>query len=254
MILATTRKELMSYLFSPVAYIIAVILYLWRGAEVYRLVYFAADAHYDTRTFLSYYIIYGGCTYAFCVLVPPILTMRCFAEERRTGSLEVLMTAPVRDAEIVLGKWLAALVFYGLLWLPTLVILQVLASGPFLDQSFHLGTVVSGYLGLALLGSALLAFGVFTSSLTDNVLLASMLGIIFNLAVMTTGMVQPYLRDWLGDSYLLNVFIEQTSVFEHLRDWFGRGQVDSSKVVFYLAATALFLFLTVRSLETRKWR
>jgi gliding motility-associated transport system permease protein len=250
-ILATLRKELISYLFSPVAYIIAVVLYFWRGNEVYRLIAMSTDAQYDVDTFVNYYMIYGGCTYAFFLLVPPILTMRCFAEEKRTGSLEVLMTAPVRDFEIVFGKWFAAVVFFALLWLPTLLLLGVLSTEPFLGQSFHLGPVFSAYLGLFLLGAMLLSVGMFTSSLTDNVLLSSMLAMIFNMGLIAAPGI---FHDQLGDSHVADVVREQTNVFEHLASWFGRGQIDTSKVVFYVAGILFFLFMTVRSLESRKWR
>ena len=250
-ILATLRKELISYLFSPVAYIIAVVLYFWRGNEVYRLIVMSTDAQYDVDTFVNYYIIYGGCTYAFFLLVPPILTMRCIAEEKRTGSLEVLMTAPVRDFEIVIGKWLAAVIFFGLLWLPTLLLLGVLSSDAILGQSFHLGPVFSAYLGLVLLGSMLLSVGMFTSSLSDNVLLSAILSLMFNMGLIAAPGI---FHEQLGNSHVATVVKEQTNVFEHLSSWFGRGQIDTSKVVFYLAGTLFFLFLTVRSLESRKWR
>ena len=254
-ILATVKKELISYLFSPVAYIIAVLLYLSRGTEVYRLVGRAADSHYDIGTFASYYVIYGPSTYFFFVLVPPILTMRCLAEERRTGSLEVLMTAPVRDFEIVIGKWFAALVFFGLLWLPTLPLLGLLAGDAFLGTSLSYGPVLSTYVGLFLLGAMLLAIGIFASSLTDNVLLASIVGMILNLGlIQAPSVLHPYLQQWFGNSYYINVFNEQSNVFDHLANWFGKGQIDSSKIFFYIGGTVFFLFLTIRCLESRKWR
>jgi len=254
-ILATVRKELISYLFSPVAYVIAVVLYFARGVEVYNLVLYASQSHLDTTTFASYYIVQGNTAYMFFVLVPPILTMRCFAEEKRTGSLEVLMTAPVRDLEIVIGKWGAACVFFALLWLPTLPILTLLSSDWMLGQTVTYGIVASSYFGLFLLGSMLLAVGIFTSSLTDNVLLAAIIAMIFNvMMIMAPGFIHPRLVDWFGEHYLVTAFVEQTSVFDHLRHWFGRGMIDSSKVMFYLGGCGLFLFLTVRSLESRKWK
>ena len=215
----------------------------------------AADSHYDIGTFASYYVIYGPSTYFFFVLVPPILTMRCLAEERRTGSLEVLMTAPVRDFEIVIGKWFAALVFFGLLWFPTLPLLGILASESFLGTSLSYGPVLSTYVGLFLLGSMLLAIGIFSSSLTDNVLLASIVSMILNLGlIQAPAVLHPYLLQWFGNSYYVTVFNEQSNVFDHLSNWFGRGQIDSSKIFFYVGGTIFFLFITIRSLESRKWR
>jgi ABC-2 type transport system permease protein len=165
------------------------------------------------------------------------------------------MTAPVRDLEIVLGKWVAAVGYAALLWLPTLPILMLLASDPILGQDLSYGPVFSAYLGLFLLGAMLLAAGLFTSSLTDNVLLAAIIAMILNLGlILAPNMLHPQLREWFGDSYLLQVFMEQTNVFDQLSNWFGRGQVDTSKISFYLGGMAFFLFLTVRSLESRKWR
>ena len=255
-LIATVKKELISLLFSPVGYIIAVLLYFARGWEVYRLVANAAVFNYDTSTFATYYIIYGQSTYIFFVLVPPILTMRFFAEERRTGSLELLMTAPVRDFQVVIGKWLSAVIFGALLWLPTLPILSLLSTDMVLSQGISYGPVLSAYFGLFLLGSMLLAVGLFASSLTDNVLLAAIIAMIFNLGlvVLAPQMLHPYLREWFGDTYIVSVFMEQTQVYEHLANWFGRGQIDSSKIAFYVGGTVFFLFLTVRSLESRKWR
>lgn len=254
-LIATIKKELISYLFSPIAYIIAFLLYAFRASQVNRLISLAETYRYDTGTFATYYLIYGDFTYFFFVLVPPILTMRCFAEEKRTGSLEMLLTAPVRDWEIVVGKWIGAMIFFGLLWLPTLPLLSILSGDWFIGAEFAYGPVFSSYLGLALFGGMLLAVGMFTSSLTDNVLLASMVAMLFNYGLIRAPQfVHPYLKELFGDSYLVNVFIEQSNVYDHLTNWFGRGQIDSSKIAFYIGGATFFLFLTVRSLESRKWR
>ena len=157
----------------------------------------------------------------------------------------------MRDAEVVLGKWLAGLLFFAVLWLPTLPLLWILTTGHYLGQELAFGPVLAGYLGLFLLGSMLMAVGLFTSSFTDNQLLASLCAIIFNYALLQL----PFL--WaLGDDshYLMRLLYEQTNVVGHLRNWFGRGLVDSSQVVFYLGGTLFFLFLTVQSLGSRKWR
>lgn len=255
-LLATLRKELISYLYSPVAYIIIVVLYLFRGIEVSLLCQTAVSWGYDTGTFASFYTIMGRSSFLFLILVPPVLTMRCFAEEKRTGSLEVLMTAPVRDFEIVLGKWLAALGFYGLIWLPSLPILSLLSTGSFLDTELAYGPVFSAYVGLALIGGMLLAVGVFFSSLTDNVLLAAILGILFNVGLLAASQFLNSIAQEgaMADDFLVQTFIDQLNVFEHLSNWFGRGQIDTSKFAFYLGGTAFFLFMTTRSLESRKWR
>jgi ABC-2 type transport system permease protein len=133
--------------------------------------------------------------------------------------------------------------------------LALLSTEGFIGNEVSYGIVFSSYVGLFLLGSMLLSVGVFTSSLTDNVLLSAIVGMIFNvLLIMAPGAIHPRLREWFGDTYLVNSFMEQSAVFDHLQNWFGRGMIDSSKVMFYCGGCCLFLFLTVRALESRKWR
>ncbi len=253
-ILTTVKKELTSYFFSPVAYVIAVLFYLYRGLEVNSMVRTAVAYYVDKETFATQYIFQQS-TYLMVILVPAILTMRCFAEEKRSGSLEVLLTAPVRDVEVALGKWMAAVVFFAVLWLPTLFLLWLLSGSMFLDQELVFGPILSGYLGMFLLGSLLLSVGVFTSSLTDNQLLASLCAIIFNYALLQAPVL---LNDLLGggvdQAYLLQVFLRQINVNDHLSSWFGRGLINSSHLLFYIGGTMTFLFFTVKSLESRRWR
>ena len=252
--LTTLKKELMSYFFSPVAYVIAVLFYLFRGLEVRALAGYFAGMGADRDLFSSGYIFLQS-SYFLIVLVPPILTMRCFAEEKRTGSLEALMTAPVRDVEVVLGKWLAALTFFAILLLPTTGLLWVLTWPVFLATDLSFGPVLTGYLGMFLLGSLLVSVGCFASSLTDNQLLASLGAMLFNFALLSAA---PMIGGQLGatgaESYTSRVLLAQINVLDHLGNLFARGLVDSSQVVFYLGGSLFFLFLTVKSLESRKWR
>ena len=249
----TLRRELSSYFYSPVGYLIAVLFYVFRGLEVVSLTYRLALSGGDRDQFAGSYMFLTS-TYILVALVPPILTMRVFAEEKRTGSLEVLLTAPVRDVEVVLGKWLAAWVFFMLLLLPTLVLLWVLQLDGYLGVSIPFGPVFAGYLGVGLLGSMLLALGCFLSSLTDNQLLASLSGILISFAFLNLGQLTVAIAPEIQQYPLLGLLFEQANVVEHLSRWFGRGLIDSSRVVFYLGGTAFFLFLTLRSLEARRWR
>lgn len=253
-VLTTLKKELMSYFFSPVAYVIAVLFYLFRGLEISSLVHAYAANPQDADLFASDYV-YQQSTHFMIVLVPAILTMRCFAEERRSGSLEVLLTAPVRDVEIVLGKWLAAVVFFAVLWLPTALLLWVLTWSPFLGAALPVGPAFSGYLGLTLLGSLLLAVGCFTSSLTDNQLLASLSAMLFSTGLLAVPLIaQAQLGEQLQESHFLRTVVDQLNVLEHLGNWFMRGLIDTSQVAFYVGGTLFFLYLTVKALEARKWR
>lgn len=250
----TWKKELMSFFFNPVAYVILVLFYLFRGLEVQALIFNWKRFDSDLDKFSVSYML-GPSMYIVVVLVPPILTMRCFAEERRTGSLEVLLTAPVRDHEIVLGKWLAASTFFAILWLPTLLILYLLSTPSYLAAPLPFGPVLAGYFGIALAGGLLLAVGCFTSSLTDNQLLASLAAILFNVGLFSAPRIlSAVLAERIHEHEWIARALDQVNVPEHLTGWFMVGLLDTSRIVFFLAATGLFLFLTVKSLEARQWR
>ncbi len=253
-IVTTLKRELMAYFYSPVAYVIAVLFYLFRGLETAGLTRTYETFPREVDGFTTSYIFQASTNFMI-VLVPPILTMRCFAEEKRTGSLEVLLTAPVREFEIVLGKWLAALVFFAAIWLPTGLLLWVLTWSPFLASPLPLGPAFTSYVGLFLLGAMLLAVGCFTSSLTDNQLLASLSAMLFNIALMALpGLANQHLPREAVENNLVRTLLEQTNVYDHLQNWFTRGLIDTGHLAFYLGGTAFFLFLTVKALEARKWR
>ena len=249
--LVTFRKELLSYCYSPVSYLIAVVFYLWHGVLVTSLAKTFALAQADRELFPTY--SYGlSSTFFMVLLVPGILTMRCFAEERRTGSIEMLMTAPVRDAGVVLGKWLAAVAFYLLLWLPTVVLLWVLTWSPFLGADLAFGPVFAAYLGMFLLSALLLSFGCFASSLTDNLLLAAILAILFNVALLQ---IPSMLRGQVGDPKehpYLSELVDKLDVNGSFQQWFARGLIDTSQIWFYVGGTLFFLFLTVQSFSARR--
>lgn len=247
----TLRKELLSYCFSPVSYLIAVLFYLFRGFEVTAQAGYFAYAQVDQDLFsTSCYNL--SSTSFMIVLAPAILTMRCFAEERRSGSFETLMTAPVRDHEVVLGKWLAAVAFYALLWLPSVLLLWVLTWQPFLGADLAFVPVLTAYLGMFLLSGMLLAFGCLASSLTDNVLLAALLAMLFNIGLLAApGVLYQQLQPWLENYYVAEMF-QKFNVSDHFANWFARGLLDSSLIVFYLGGTGFFLFLTTLGLAARR--
>ncbi len=249
--LVTFRKEMLSYCVSPVSWIIAVVFYLWRG---YEMTFEAARyAYYRLDQDLFPTATYGlGSTFLMVMLVPGILTMRCFAEERRTGSIESLMTAPVRDSEIVLGKWAAAAAFFGLLWLPSVFVLHLLEYAPFLDADLSFGPVFAAYLGMCLLSGMLLAFGCFASSLTENVLLAAVLTIMFNFGLMQLPQRVAFHLGDLAQNYYVRELLDKLDVMRNFSDWFARGLIDTSQIAFYAGGILFFLFLTTVSLSSRR--
>lgn len=245
------KKEMLSYCTSPVSWVIAVLFYLVRGYEmtgvVWRFAYYRADQDlFPAQT-------YGlTSTFAMVMLVPGILTMRCFAEERRTGSIETLMTAPVRDGEVVFGKWLAAAAFFALLWLPSVLVLQLLELSPFFGADMAFGPVFSAYLGMFLLSGMLLAFGCFASSLTDNVLLAAVLAMLFNLGLMGLPQLLAAQLGETAQNYYVRELLDKLDVMRNFTEWFARGLVDTSQIAFYVGGVLFFLFLTTISLSSRR--
>lgn len=237
---------------SPISYVILLLYYWMKGYFLLKLITRLGDGG-SAQEFAAGYLLDGATTLAVLIF-PPLLTMRAFAEEKRSGSLELLMTAPIKDHEVVLGKWLAAWIFYSVLFLPSFLMLLVLQGSAFLDVSLPMGQVLAGYMGLFLLGSMLLGAGILASSLTDNQLLASLSALIFGYAIL---FVPPLIlsdKSVTIDSAFYRVMLDQLFVSKQLMQWFFRGLIDTGYVVFYVTTTAYLLFLTVRVVESRKWR
>ncbi len=184
-------------------------------------------------------------------LLPPLLTMRLLAEERGTGTLEALLTAPVRDWQVVAGKYLGALLFYATLWLPTLVYVPVLVDldwatfRPRLDP----WPVVTTYVGVLAAGAMFLAIGLFVSSLVKSQLVAALVAMVVGLAFAAVGLL-PGL-DPNGTAARLVDFV---SVPRHFGRDFTRGLLDTRHLVLYGSVTLFCLFLTVVSLDQRRLR
>ena len=234
--LAITRKELAIYFASPMAYVVAAVFLALTG------VFFidSIDQPYAVAAARGLLI-----TSAFYLLplIPPILTMRLFAEEQKLGTLELLLTAPVRDYEVVIAKFLASFVILSATVLLTLFYVMLL----FFYSDPDPWPVLSGYLGFLLYGSAALAIGLLASSLTVNQIVAAVVG--FGIILLFT--VIDRVSEILGGG-IANV-LEHISISTHF-DAFARGVIDTSDIVYYLLLTVVFLFLTIRSLESRRWR
>jgi len=229
-------KEIGTYLSSPMAYIVSAIFIALSGASF--TTYLAQTSYSDTsiRGFLE-------TGQLLILLFSALLTMRLISEERKLGTWELLLTAPVREYEIVLGKFFSSLlVLVGMLILTLYFPLLLLIFG---DPD--IGPILTSYLGLFLLGSASVAIGIFASSLTPNQIVSAVVagGILFGLWFL--GMVGSLIPEPLGE--ILSYF----SLSEHFPG-FVRGVVDTRDLVYYLSVTAVFLFLSVRSIETERWR
>ena len=232
---AVAWKEIQVYFSSPTAYIVGMIFLALTG------VFFARDLG-DPFPEASLSPFFEGALIVL-VLMAPALTMRLLAEEQKLGTIELLLTSPVRDWEVVLGKYLASLVFYMSTLVLTLfyVILLVVFADP--DP----GPIYTGYLGLVLYGAAALAIGLLTSTLTSNQIVAAVVAMGILLALFFADAASTT----LGST--ASTIIGEVGLKSHFND-FERGVIDTKHVVYYLCFIAFFLFLTIRALESRRWR
>ena len=228
-------KETKSYFGTPAAYIVGAMFLGLTG------VFFVADV---TSPFAEAGVR-GIVEWAsfFIIFLAPLLTMRLLAEEQKLGTLELLLTSPVRDWEVVLGKYIASFLILAAIVAVTLYYVVLLYS--FGDPDT--GPVLSGYLGLLLYGAAALAIGLLGSSLSSNQIVAAVVGIAFLLMLSFVNLIADIVTGIASEVF------NGMSMNEHIVD-FSRGVIDTSSVVFFLSLTAIFLFLTIRSLETRRWR
>ena len=232
--LTIARREFRSYFNGPAAYIVGSLFLLVIAIMFWNT--FFLEQRASVRRLFSW-------AYGVSVFVAPALTMGLIAEERRTGTLELLITYPVRDAEVVIGKYLGALGMYTVLLLLTVPQVFSVASMGQLDM----GPVWAGYLGLFLSGGSFLAIGILASSWTSNQLIA----LIAALAIGGFFAMIGHLLMFMPEGF--------TSVFEWLS--FGyhansleRGVIDTRDVFFFVSVIALSLGLAFRSLESRLWK
>jgi ABC-2 type transport system permease protein len=251
-VLVIFKKELKSYFASPIAYLLLAIFAVIFGFFFYSATRFFVMQGMQMQMMgrgmpmdVNEYVIRPLLTNASVIglFLIPMITMRLYAEEKRSGTIELLMTSPVRDIEIVLGKWLAALVLYA-------SILGI--SGINLAILFAFGRpdwkpILVGYLGLILQGGCLLAIGIFISTTTKNQIIAG--GATFAVCLML------WVLDWVSayDQSAWAKVVSYLSVVTHFEP-FSKGVIDSKDVIFYLSMIFFGLFLTTRSVESLRWR
>ena len=251
-VLIICRKELGSYFVSPIAYILLIMFGLICGFFFWNALGFFVMEGMEMqmrgqafpmnlneqviRPLLSNVSVIG-------LFFIPMITMRLFAEEKRTGTIELLATSPVRDVEIILGKWLAALTLYSCLLLFTAVDFAFLFKYGNPDWK----PLLIGYLGLLLQAGALLAIGTFISTLTKNQIIAG--AVTFGVCILL------WVLEWVSgyETATWARVLSYTSVVTHFES-FGRGVIDLKDAIYYATLIFLGLFLTTRSMESLRWR
>jgi ABC-2 type transport system permease protein len=235
------RKELKSYFISPVAYAVAFLIFLILGYIFFSGILFAsAQQQYvpDVTIILSPMIF----IFLFTV---PALTMRSIADERKSGTMELLLTAPVRDWELVVGKWLGGYLFVLSIvlvtWIYPIILNRLIQPG--LDQ----GLMLTGYLGVALATAAFVAIGVVVSSLFSNQIAAffTTLGILLLLWIISNP------AQALGPTG--GAILNYLSLSDHFYNTFNQGIIELQDIVYYLSLTTLSLFLGSISVQVRRW-
>jgi ABC-2 type transport system permease protein len=311
------RREFAAYFQSPVAYVVFGVFLLLTGARfLFAVDLLTAPSARGTENPMGVLFSDDRFWQVF-LFIPALLTMRSFAEERGTGTLEVLLTAPIRDWQVVLGKFIAAFGFYKLLWLPTLIYLPVLLDfhttwnledawtvygivltsgiallllawlillpfgaggwlcffalllgaaatavgiwGHYTQDQKHLVVIQCGidpwpvlttYIGVFLVGAMFLSLGIFVSSLVKSQMVAAMIALFLSSLFILPAVWQPEIDT--GGAF--NQFVVFFSVPKHFERDFARGVLDTRHLILYATVTLFFLFVTVRSLENRRWK
>lgn len=251
-ILIICKKELKSYFSSPIAYLLMAIF-----AVIFGFFFYSATAFFVMRGMESQMMGRGmpmdvnewvirpllSNASVIGLFLIPMITMRLYAEEKRSGTMELLMTSPVRDTEIIIGKFIAALVMYAcVIGVSALDLAALFAYG---QPDWK--PILVGYLGLLLQGGALIAIGTFISTTTKNQIIAG--GATFAVCLLL------WVLNWVS-SYEQAAWakvVSYLSVVEHFEP-FSKGVIDTKDVVFFASLTFFGLFLTARSMESLRWR
>ena len=247
------KKELRLYFTSPVAYVLLTIFLLIAGWFFYTIFSYFTRASMQmamqpqmarelnvTESVLR--PLFSNLS-VILLLVTPLITMRLFAEERRAGTIELLLTYPVRDGAVLMAKYLAALTLYATMLAGTLaypVLMLVVRATP------EWGPLATGYLGLLLMGAMFLGIGVFASSLTENQIVAAIVAFGISLMFWIVGWPAEFVGGPLG------TVLTHVSILEH-NDSFTKGVLDTKDIIYFVDFIALTLLLTLRSLESRRW-
>lgn len=235
--LTITARELLSLFCSPVAYIVMAAFLMLTGVLVLVTGSFAPGQPATLRSFFQF-------TPYVLAIVLPAISMRLISEEYRSGTIESLMTAPIDDWQMVVGKYLAALGFYAIMIVFTVayLVMMIVFGRP------DIGASLASYLGLLLVGAMFLAVGLFTSSLTRNQIVAWILAAIPLMLLV-----------WFADYIVQKLegggreFFQRINIGRHL-DQFNRGLITLESVAFFALAALMFVFFSVKVVESKRWR
>jgi ABC-2 type transport system permease protein len=241
--LTLTWREIESNFYSPLSYIVLTMFLLLNGYSFYISI---PDAGGNVSDAIRYFLGLSWMSWLGTIFIPPLITMRLMAEEKKSGTIELLMTAPVTETQVVTAKFLGAFFFYVFLWSPSLLYIIIIKRYGAIPDN---GVIISSYGGIFLLGGSFIALGVLTSALSGNQIVAAITALILNLLIFFIPLLSQVI-EWDALSRVLR----ELWVLGHFEFSFSKGVIDSFHVLFYVGLTVFFLFLAVRTLEARKWR
>ena len=235
-------RELQSYFYQPLAWVVLTGLLLLNGWNFWLVLANFNQAGVPADELLRFF--FSGLLFWLPLLVSlPVLAMRLVAEERQTGTLETLLTAPVTEGQVAVGKYFGAFSFFTVLWSPLIVYIVLLDRLGGIDWSAAAG----GFLGLLLVGGYLLAAAVFASALTRNQIVAAILGFVVVMALFLT----PFLAAFVVRAEGAKHVFEYVDLLRTMDD-FPRGVIDSRRILYPVSGTALLLFIAARLVEASK--
>jgi ABC-2 type transport system permease protein len=243
-------REVGAYMLSPIAYIVLIAMLVITGMNFWLLVEQLSQVRAEVvgeSTPIVRFVAYNLWFWLGMLFVVPAITMRLLAEEKRSGTIEVLMTAPVTEVQVVLSKFIAAVMFYSLVIAPSAFFLLILSqAGKF---EIEVRPLLAVYIGILTVGAMFLSIGLFFSSLTRNQIVAFMLTVMVLIPIFSTFVLEDF-KDRMGQWWPV---AEYVSVLLHLAK-LCRGIMDVKFILFHLSVASFMLFVTVKLVEARKWR
>lgn len=240
---ALYKKELRTYFASPLFYVVSAVFLCLCGFYFYSDLYYFIQFGFGVNILENFFQLLFVDMRLVMLLTVPLLTMRLLAEERKLGTIELLYTYPLRDGEILAGKFLACLTVFGVMLGSTALYPVYL----FTIQPYEWVPVLAGYLGLALLGTVFIACGLFISSLTESQVVAGVgsIGLLLMFWIMSW-------NEAASSDEIMQV-VKALSMFDHFFN-FAKGMIDSGDVFYYIFFASFFCVLTLRSMGSRRWR
>jgi ABC-type transport system involved in multi-copper enzyme maturation permease subunit len=250
---AMTRRELGAFFYSPMAYIVLVGFTVISWAGYLFFVFQLTSEEQPLMEPIVRYYIFSILPVITMVFVVPVLTMRLLSEEHRTGTMEVLLTAPVQEPTVVLSKFLAGLIMYLAVWAPFFLLLVGLWIGA---KPFDVYPLLAFTFGLVVSGMGFVSMGLFFSSLTRNQVASGVLSFAVMLCLTMAYMFKGLPERFLGAGDEAAFWTGLLSHISYLDYWFGaiQGKLQPIPLVFFASMTVFFLFVSVKVLESRKWR